>query len=188
MSYFSIKPSIISCFVLMFVLFAESSYAAKVVDVNDICKQSQNPSFCLTILNSKPGGVAGADLVTLAQYTIDIVRGNLTNSVTLIQSLIANSGNDATAKSHYEQCLTFFGDKEGALVDIDYTQELLKKGDYFGVNSAASAVIVDVDDCIFGEDPEQPPYPDKSDLPKNADFIDKVLEALLIISQLLYQK
>ncbi|CAL0323686.1 unnamed protein product [Lupinus luteus] len=166
----------------------KSSYAAKVVRVNDICKKSQNPSFCLTILTSKPGGVAGADLVTLAQYTIDIVRGNLTNSVALIKTLISNSGNDATAKSHYQQCLMFFGDKEGALVDIDYTQELLKKGDYFGVNTATSAVIVDVDNCINGEDPEQHPYPDKSDLPKNADYIDKVLEILLVISQFLYQK
>ncbi|KAE9588508.1 hypothetical protein Lal_00003027 [Lupinus albus] len=187
MSYFSIKPSLISFFVLIFVLFAESSYAAKVVDVNEICKQYRNSSFCLTILKSKPGGVEGADLVSLAYHTINIARLNLTNSVTLIMNLISNSSNDTIAKSHYERCLLFFGQDEGALVELDYTEEMLEKEYYFGVNLASISVIVDINECISGEDSEGPPYPNKSDLPRNGVFIQKVIQILLVISQLLYE-
>ncbi|KAK7290997.1 hypothetical protein RIF29_05826 [Crotalaria pallida] len=187
MASFTIKPSSISCLVLMFLLFASSSsYASnKVVDVSTICKETENPSFCLNILNSKPGGAKGADLVTLAQYTIDVVRGNVTNSISLIKSLIEQSGKDPKAKAHYEECLVHFSEEEGALGDINQTQELLKKGDYVGVNSAASAVTTDVQDCISGEDPDDPTYPDKSKLLEYADIIEQVVSIILVISNYL---
>ncbi|KAK7290996.1 hypothetical protein RIF29_05825 [Crotalaria pallida] len=188
MAYFSLRSSLISFLVLTISLtFAASSHASNnaVMDVNIICKQTQNPSLCSNILNSKPGGAKGADLITLAQYTIDIVRGNLTNTISLIKTLIAQSGKDPKAKAHYEECLVHFGEEEGALGDINQTQELLKKGDYVGVNSAASAVISDVEDCISGEDPDDPAYPDKSKLPQYADVVSKVADIILVISKYL---
>jgi pectinesterase inhibitor-like protein len=103
----------------------------KVVDVDIICKNvTDNPSFCFTLLKSKHG----ADLVTLAQYTIDVARINLTNTVDLIKKLISQSGKDLKAKYHYEYCLSLFGIK-GALSRLVDGKQYLKKRDYheFGV-------------------------------------------------------
>ncbi|KAE9597415.1 hypothetical protein Lal_00029993 [Lupinus albus] len=188
MAYFSITPSLIFPLVLLLLLFATPSSPSKVVDVTVICAQARDPKLCSSVLNSKPGGVKGADLVSLAQYTINVARVNATNTVKLINVLIAKSGNDLKAKAHYKTCLTHFDKDEGALGDIDYVQELLKKGDYIGVGTTASAIITDVDDCLTGEDPEDPPYPDKSNLPKYADVIQKVVDIILIISKYLTQK
>ncbi|KAJ1397029.1 Invertase/pectin methylesterase inhibitor domain superfamily [Sesbania bispinosa] len=64
--------------VLVFLLFvASSSYARRVVEVNAICRQTQNPSFCSSLLNSNPGGT---ELISLAQYTIGVVRANVTTT------------------------------------------------------------------------------------------------------------
>ncbi|KAJ1397025.1 Pectinesterase inhibitor domain [Sesbania bispinosa] len=169
--------------VLVFLLLViSSSYEAKVVEVNVICKQTRNPSFCSSLLNSKPGG---ADLVSLAQYTIDVVHSNVTNTITLIKSLIAQSANDSKASAHYKQCLEFFSSDEGALSSVEDTEERLKAGDYDGVNLGAAAVSTYVDDCVSGEGPSDPPYPDRSLLPKYADVIDQVVQIILIISNLL---
>ncbi|KAF1896136.1 hypothetical protein Lal_00042903 [Lupinus albus] len=108
--------------------------------------------------------------------------------VKLINVLITKSGNDPKAKAHYKTCLTHFNKDEGALSDIDYVQGLLKKGDYIGVGTAASAVITDVDDCLTGGDPKDPPYPDKSNLPQYVDVVHKVVDIILIISKYLTQK
>ncbi|OIW03147.1 hypothetical protein TanjilG_11784 [Lupinus angustifolius] len=184
MTYFSITPSL----ALLFLLYATLSSASKVVDVKDICAKARDPKLCSSVLNSRPVGARGANLITLAQYTINVARVKATNTVKLINILIAKSGSDHKAKNHYKTCLTHFNKDEGALNDIDYVEELLKKGDYFGVGTAASAVITDVDDCITGEDPEDPPYPDKSNLPQYADVVQKVVNILLIISKYLIQK
>ncbi|KAK7290995.1 hypothetical protein RIF29_05822 [Crotalaria pallida] len=188
MASFTIKPSLISCFVLIFLSFASSSNASnKVVDVNVICKQTTNPSFCLNILNSKPGGAKGEDLITLEQYTLDVVRGNITTALTLIKSLIAQSGKDPKTKASYEQCLLYYGgddDNNGALDNILYAQELLKTGDYLGVGIAAAAAITNVADCSSEDNPSF----DKSNLPKYSDFIVKAAGVIVIISKLLLNK
>ncbi|CAL0322706.1 unnamed protein product [Lupinus luteus] len=165
--------------------YTSLSSASKVVDVKDICAKARDPKFCSTVLNSKPGGTKGADLISLAEYTINFARIKATNTVTLINTLIAKSDNDPKAKNHYKTCLTHFNKDEGALKDINHVQELLKKGDYFGVNTAASAVITDVDDCIKGEGPGEPAHPDKSNLPQQAVVVQKVASIILIISNLL---
>ncbi|KAF1874585.1 hypothetical protein Lal_00030013 [Lupinus albus] len=129
---------------------------SKIVEINDIFKQTmKNPSFCSSILNSKPDGADGADLLSLAQYTIDVARDNITNTINLIKSLIRESSNDPKAKAYYEICLMHSDDESVncALFDIDYTQELLKKRDYGGVNITATTVQTDVEDCIYGESP-----------------------------------
>ncbi|CAL0313691.1 unnamed protein product [Lupinus luteus] len=159
MTYFSITLSLISSLVTLFLLFAAASFASKVVDVQVICAQARDPKLCSSVLNSKPGGAKGVDLVTLSQYTINVARVKATKTVTLINSLIAKS-----------------------------VQELLKKDDYFGVGTTASAITTDVDDCITGEDPEDPPYPDKSNLPQYADVVQKVVDIILIISKYLIHK
>ncbi|XP_057433511.1 pectinesterase inhibitor-like [Lotus japonicus] len=170
---------------LAFLLFVASSGATKVVEVGEICKKSTNPSFCLAVLNSNPGG---KDLISLAQYTIDIDRANLTNTITLIKSLIANSSGDPKANAHYKNCLSYFVVDGGAFGAIEATQQYLNKRDYVGVNMRATDVHYFVDYCISGDDspgPNPPPFPDTSLLPKYAQVIQDITEIILIISNLL---
>ncbi|KAK7290999.1 hypothetical protein RIF29_05829 [Crotalaria pallida] len=179
----SIRPSLISSLVLMFLLFAASSNASnKVVDVNAICKPTENPSLCSNILNSKPGGAKGADLVSLALYTVDVARGNITNTINLIKSLIAKSAHNPNAKNHYEMCLLHFDYDEGALAIIDGIKKILKSRDYNSLNIAASAVQTEVSNCIVGDSPSDPPYHDSSLLPRYADVVDQVVDIILSIS------
>ncbi|TKY46385.1 Pectinesterase inhibitor 1 [Spatholobus suberectus] len=170
-----------SSFVLVFLLFATSTYAISGGQVNAICRQTKNPSFCFTLLNSNPN----TNLITLTQYTINVVRVNVTNTIKLIKLLISKSASDPKAKRHYSLCLIHFSYNEGALGDVQRTQELLKKGDYPGVGSSASAILTNVEACINGESPTDPPYPDHSILPKYANVVELVAEIILIISKYL---
>ncbi|OIV89990.1 hypothetical protein TanjilG_00369 [Lupinus angustifolius] len=183
--YFSLRPSLISCTLLTFLLFAESTFASKIVDVNLICEEVENPSFCSKFLNSKPGGAKGADLGSLANYTVEVAFGNITKTVKLIKSLIARSGKDREAKSHYEVCLIFFSEERGSLGGIMETQKRLEARDYFGVITSATSVVANIEYCISGDDPQDPPYPDKSKLPRYARFIEQVVEIILVISKYL---
>ncbi|XP_057423673.1 pectinesterase inhibitor 1-like [Lotus japonicus] len=174
---------VFSSLVLGFLLFVASSHAAnKVVGVGELCKQTKNPSFCLGLLNSNPGG---KDLVSLGQYTIDVVRANATNTITLLKSLVAKSGRDPKANAHYKKCLEHFESDEGVLGDIQDTQEALKSGDYLGVNVHASALLDEVDDCISGESPGESPFPDRSLLPKYGGVMQQITSIILVISKYL---
>ncbi|TKY61492.1 Pectinesterase inhibitor 2 [Spatholobus suberectus] len=170
-----------SSFVLVFLLFGASSYAISVGEVNDICKQSENSSFCFTLLNSNPS----TNLVTLTQYTINVARVNVTNTIKLIKLLISQSAGDPNAKDHYTSCLVHFDYNEGALGAVEDAQKLLQKKDYQGVRVAASAIIAFVSSCISGESPSDPPYPDHSMLPKYAYVVNLVADIILIISKYL---
>ncbi|PNX71615.1 pectinesterase inhibitor 2-like protein [Trifolium pratense] len=151
----------------------------KVVDVDTICKNvADNPSFCLTLLKPKQG----ADLVTLGQYTIDVARIKLTNTINLIKKLISQSGSDPKAKDHYEYCLSRFGAEGGAFSRILDSEKCLKNGDYFGFGGEVDRIIADYSSCITGDSPSDPPYPDKSLLPKYAGIFLDVVEIMLAIS------
>ncbi|KOM33963.1 hypothetical protein LR48_Vigan02g011300 [Vigna angularis] len=168
--------------VYVFVIFlvASTSYAIPVSEVKTICSQTQKPSFCLRLLMSNPN--PNASLIDLTQYAINVARAKVTNTIKLIHDLIAHG--NSNAKSHYRICLVHFG-SEGALRDIDYTKEMLQKGDYEGVNVAASAVSTDIEDCISGDSPSDPPFNDPSDLPKYAAVIESVLDVILVLSKFL---
>nr|KYP56013.1 Pectinesterase inhibitor 1 [Cajanus cajan] len=168
-----------SPFVLVFFLFTTSSYAISPGEINAICKQTRNPSFCVTLLNSKPS----ANFVTLAQYTINVAHDKVIDTINLINSLIKSADNSET-KDHYTLCLVHFS-FEGALGQVLYTQEMLKKGDYEGVNVGASGILTNVDDCILGDSPSDPRFPDPSMLPKYADVVDSIADIILSISRYL---
>jgi pectinesterase inhibitor-like protein len=152
----------------------------KVVDIDTICKNvTNNPSFCFTLLKSKHG----ADLVTLAQYTIDVARINVTNIVNLIKTLISQSGSDPKAKSHYENCLSLFGTGDGgALSELVDAEKYLKSGEYISFRVQVNNMIADYSYCITGGDPSVPPYQDRSVLPKYAEVVHDVVDILSSIA------
>ncbi|XP_027357186.1 uncharacterized protein LOC113866559 [Abrus precatorius] len=100
------------------------------------------------LLSSQPN----ADFYTLTQYTINVACINITNTIKLINVLISQSASNETARNHYKSCLEHFSYGEGALDDLEYSQKLLKKGDYQGVSIVADAIEADVKDCILGRD------------------------------------
>ena len=91
-----------SLFLVLFILCVASSnsISAKVVDVDVICKEASNPSFCSNLLNSKQGGAKGVDLVDLAQYTIDVLNDNSTRVFDLMKNLMDIAENDTVENCH----------------------------------------------------------------------------------------
>lgn len=172
-----------SLIALVFLLCVALSSATKVVDIGTICKKAKDPSFCLKLLKSKPGGASG-DLVSLTQYTIGVLRTDITNTINLIKKLSTQSS-DRKAKTHYKNCLSNFGESEGALGEVFEAQQLLKSGDYSGVNLHASSIMTDVDDCISGDSPGSQPFHDTSVLPKYARVVTQVSQIILILTNFL---
>lgn len=56
-----------------------------------ICKNVTNQSFCSN-LNSKPESMR--DLLSLTQYTFDVLNTNVTNTINLLHGLIAKSASN----------------------------------------------------------------------------------------------
>ncbi|KAK2428388.1 hypothetical protein P8452_42437 [Trifolium repens] len=167
---------------IVFFLYVASSYArTNIVDVQAICKQAQDPSFCFTFLKSRPGG-PGKDLGDLESYSLGILRTNVSNTITLITKLITQSGSDLNKQNHYKICLQYFGDEEGALHFVKSAQQDLKNSYYVGVNLNACGVIDFVVDCLSGDNI---PIKDTSSLPKNASVVKNIAEIIVIISSML---
>ncbi|WJX25517.1 hypothetical protein P8452_14549 [Trifolium repens] len=164
---------------IVFFLYVASSYARNnIVDVQAICKQAQDPSFCFTFLKSRPGG-PGKDLGDLESYTLGVLRTNVSNTITLITKLIAQSGSDLKKQNHYKTCLDQFGDEEGALGFVKRAQQDLENSDYISLNLDAGAVIDRVDDCLSNDNI---PIKDTSLLPTNASVVKNIAEIIVNIS------
>ncbi|KEH18979.1 putative pectinesterase inhibitor domain-containing protein [Medicago truncatula] len=166
---------------VVFLACVASSYATNVVNVQEICKKATNPSFCSTILESKPGG-AGKDLVSLASYTIDVLRTNVSNTISLITKLAAQSGSDSLKQNRYKNCLSRFGMDDGALGEVEEAQKVLKDSDYNGVNMHITSVMTAVDECLSKD---SSPDNDTSLLPKDVECVNQIAQIILIISNVL---
>ncbi|XP_004517113.1 pectinesterase inhibitor 1-like [Cicer arietinum] len=167
---------------VVFVLCVASTYAIKVVDIDTICKDEDvNTSLCITLLKSKQG----ADLLTLAQYTIDVLYTEVNNTVKLIKTLIHQFDKDPTAKSHYRECFELFAKPNGAAAVVEEIENKMKGGDYDGMREMTLSITGDYDTCINDDSPGAIPYPDKSLLPKYAKVVNDVANILYVISKFL---
>jgi pectinesterase inhibitor-like protein len=164
-----------SFILLVFLLCITSSYSTKIVQVDEICHKAQNPSFCLTLLNSKKG----ADLASLAQYTIDALRVKMTNTVKLINTLIAQSGKDVKALAHYQLCLKEFVNDGGALFVLGNVERVLKEGNYHLMSVGANDIMQDIKNCIYDTN-----YHDTSSLPSNGEVALQIDQIIQIIAGL----
>ncbi|KAL5080627.1 hypothetical protein RYX36_009048 [Vicia faba] len=132
---------------VILVLCVASSNSTKVVEVNDICKESFQESFCSKLLKSRPGGAKGVDLVNLAQYTIDVVRANLTNTLTLLHKLIPESST-VKAKKHYDTCLLDLGPVgTSASVHLNDADSSFKRGDYKNMAASTALLVQNILHC-----------------------------------------
>ncbi|CAK8533095.1 unnamed protein product [Lathyrus sativus] len=173
-------------FVILVVLFLfcfTSSYATKGVDVEAICQTSKNPSFCENLLKSKPGGVGG-DLSSLAKYTIDVLRTDVSNTIDVITKLIEKSGSDPMKQNKYKNCLSLFEMEDGALSEVEESLEMLENSDYNGLNVHMTVVMTNADECLTG-DSDDSWAQDTPELSKNVRIVDQVAQIILIISNML---
>ena len=97
-----------------------------------------------------------ADLVTIAQYTTDILRNNVTNIISLLNDLIAENGSDLKEKHYLEVCLSCYKGEHGVLHDIEVIQQGLKSGDYSHVEKAMEGIFLSNIRCFFQK--EQPKH------------------------------
>ncbi|XP_058773324.1 pectinesterase inhibitor 2-like [Vicia villosa] len=167
--------------VVLFLVCFTSSYASNEVDVEAICKKSKNPSFCDTLLKSKPGGVGG-DLGSLAEYTIDVIRTDVSNTLNIITKLIEKSDSDPMKQKQYKNCLSLFGMEEGALGEVEEALQMLKKSDYNGMNMHMTVVMTNVNECLG--DSEDSSTQISPELSKNVGIVDQVAQIILIISNM----
>ncbi|CAK8532126.1 unnamed protein product [Lathyrus sativus] len=178
------KMSYFSYFLVVFVLCVSSSYAAKEVDVDTICKEVSNSTYCSALLNSKSG--ESRDLISFAEYAIEAARVNVTNTLELIKNLIANSGSNVEAKRHYEMCLYHF-DEEYALGLVNEALDYVKSGAYESARQNAWAIQSHATDCVSGESPGETPYPDPSQLPNYAQLVTQTSEIFAHIVKFITQ-
>lgn len=168
--------------VVVFLLCASFSCVAsnKIVDVDTLCKDAMDPKFCSTLIKSKPG--AERDLVSLASYTLDVAHRNASNILKRIKKLMAQSGSNRKQVFLYKRCLHYFGSNVGVLYVIGQITQLLKSKDYFDVGSYGSSIIAYVEYCVSGEYPAEVVHFDVPSFPKYARVVEKVVDALILIS------
>ncbi|KAI4335035.1 hypothetical protein L6164_013721 [Bauhinia variegata] len=168
---------------LFFLSLALSSDSTKTVKVEDICKQFQeDKTFCISFLNSKPGGVAGADLLSLGVYTMSATSTNLTNALGLIDSLLKNT-TDHNLREIYLECQEQYEDLKD---DVDSSKACFEHGRcYIDVNRLAGDVADAADDCSGHGDI---PLPDTNPLKQESIVLGYVSEILIIITDFLMQK
>jgi len=139
-------------FSLLLVLFilcvaSSNSISAKVVDVDIICKEASNPTYCSNLLNSKSRGAKGVDLVDLAQYTIDVLNDNSSRANDLMKNLMDIAENDTVA-SYYYRCDTDFFDTDSFLISLRDAESNLHIGKYPAMAKESADIMQYLLDCI----------------------------------------
>ncbi|CAI8593982.1 unnamed protein product [Vicia faba] len=105
---------------VILVLCVASSNSTKVVEVNDICKESFQESFCSKLLKSRPGGAKGVDL-----------------RVVLLRR-----------KKHYDTCLLDLGPVgTSASVHLTDADISFKRGDYKDMAASTALLVQNILHC-----------------------------------------
>ncbi|XLR28618.1 hypothetical protein S83_056518 [Arachis hypogaea] len=182
--------------VLAFLFLDATPYAAKIVTVEEICK-NPNPAYALTfaycsnLLNSIPGGAKGANVDSLAQYTLEVLQSNLTNTVNLLKSLIANSSTSPDLLDVYHMCLNNLDDiggrGQGALAEIERIKNGLKEHVYSLFISGLTDTLIYLQNCMsVDHGTPNREFHDPSLLPQYTGDIQKVIGILEAMSVYLF--
>ncbi|CAH9080381.1 unnamed protein product [Cuscuta europaea] len=146
--------------------------------IDTVCAKTQHPPICQKALRSDPRS-KNADLKGLGFISIDITTDKAKSGKTLVQSLMGKS-TDPKEKSALSSCLENYGDSIDTLGECP---DLLKSGDYNGVNVKASSALDDIGTCDDGFEDLGKPEPAQL---KDASFnAQAVCEIILVISNLL---
>ncbi|KAK3187759.1 hypothetical protein Dsin_027320 [Dipteronia sinensis] len=137
----SFKSYFFQVSILGVLLFITPSNASSKI-INDICPKTRSPSICMELLQSTPGAAA-ADLKGLGKITLNLAHSTASKTLGQINSLIPKT-TDPKLTEIYKSCSEQYGNVIGSLkeAETDFNQ-----GDYFSMNSQASAAMTEVGDC-----------------------------------------
>ncbi|KAK2643753.1 hypothetical protein Ddye_018995 [Dipteronia dyeriana] len=122
-------------------LFITPSNASSKI-INDICDKTRFPSICMELLESTPGAAA-ADLKGLGKITLDLAHSSASKTLGQINSLIPKT-TDPKLTEIYKSCSEQYENVIGNLKDAETD---FNQGDYFSMNSQASAAMTEAGDC-----------------------------------------
>ncbi|KAK3029622.1 hypothetical protein RJ639_037939 [Escallonia herrerae] len=167
-------------------LFIDHSFARTNTDtlgvslVPEVCQRTPNPDFCVSALHSDPRTIDINDLGALLEVSLDLASSNATGTSNKIRSLVLKT-RDPALKARLEVCVNEY---DGALENIEETNEFLKSGDYDSINLAALGAGNHADSCegAFKQSPvyQSPLSTDNLNLKLLSDIaaaIAKMLEA-----------
>ncbi|TXG71456.1 hypothetical protein EZV62_000035 [Acer yangbiense] len=137
----SFKSYFLQVSILGVLLFNTTSNASSKI-INDICAKTRFPSICLEILESTPGA-ATADVKGLGKITLDLARSSASKTLGRINSLIPKT-TDPKLKEIYKTCSEHY---DNAIGSFNNAETDLNKGNYFSMNSQASAAMTEAGDC-----------------------------------------
>ncbi|XP_058776348.1 uncharacterized protein LOC131650661 [Vicia villosa] len=133
---------------LLVYVSSSNSISKEVVEIDVICQKASNPSYCSNILNSKPGGAKCVSLVDLADYIIDALIDNSTNTNMLISRLIDQIGNNDTEINYYSKCKSNFIRVDGVIYKLIYASRDLTDMQYPAMVKGIDIVMEYVLECI----------------------------------------
>lgn len=133
-------------------------------ELNGICSTTQDPSFCIQVLNSNPR-TANANLKGLTQISIDLAKSNATKTTTLITSLMEKD-NDPKLKGSYQTCAKNY---DSSISSLDDCTKSMSSGAYSSLNLQASAAMDGPITCL---DSFEGPLKDLSELPNKCEDLE----------------
>ncbi|KAI9195419.1 hypothetical protein LWI28_015547 [Acer negundo] len=137
----SFKSYFFQVSILGVLLFITPSNASSKI-INDICAKTKVPSSCIELLESTPGA-ATTNLKGLGQITLDLAHSSAVKTFGQINSLIPKT-TDPKLKEIYKTCSEQYNDAIGDLKDAETK---FNQGDYFSMNTKASAAMTEAGDC-----------------------------------------
>ncbi|KAL7139083.1 hypothetical protein ABFS83_09G027300 [Erythranthe nasuta] len=150
-------------------LFLQTNAAA----MDDICRQTKNPSLCVAAMNTDPRSRTAA-LPQLAQITIDTAEYNAGQTKIRIHGFVMSEKNPRKQKT-YSQCEDFYVD---ALAALNIAPEDLKKRRYVDLNMQMGLARRAVDRC-------EAAFMHKSPFRKENEFVGILADAVAIMARTL---
>ena len=77
----------------------------------------------------------------------------ITNIISLVNKLIADSGSDSAEKQYIEMCLSCYRGEHGALHEVEVIQQGLKSKDYSRMEKSMKGILLSDKKCILKPEP-----------------------------------
>ncbi|KAJ0092503.1 hypothetical protein Patl1_24806 [Pistacia atlantica] len=140
------QSSVLSCFLLAFLLFAPSQLHARdyrsklTIDLlNELCSKTNNPSFCSAVLKLN----LESTLPILAQRTLDLAHDKATTTLSLIGSLIKKT-TDPELRKEYVSC---YDDYDKAIGEVENGKKALSSSVFYKLGLEANHAIDKANRC-----------------------------------------
>lgn len=174
---FSLVP-----FLVLFLLVTSSygRFSTKISEgeINTICSQSENLSFCFNFFKTNHG-LKTLDILGVAKSLINYASQDALKTQKQFKSL-EQGASDLRTKRIYSSCV---GNFQNAVSDFDDALKALAAQDNPGVNINVSAAITEADTC----NSNKPKVKINPQLLKKIYYIDNISAIVLVIKNITYK-